>query len=655
MASRHTFCTDSAMNALPAREQQIHILLVEDDPADARLIEIYLEESGFGDWLIDRAQSIQEALDQLEEQDYAIVLLDLTLPDGTGTENIRRIKSRFPDQNVVVLTGFDERVFGMEAVQQGAQDFLVKGDYDENSLAKTLRFSIERQNFIRRLEETQKIARIGSWEFHPDSGRLILSDQVLALTRPDDTELKDGMPSVELNHLLRRIHRIALSGREVNLDTRMKIPGNGERYFHVQCRLTRTPINQEIVQGILQDVTDRYQTEEMRKSRDLARKSTEIREQFIASISHEMRTPMNAIMGLSNVLLTGSDLAGEKKQMIQAIRDASDILLGIVNDILDFSAIQAGKIQFREEPFSVRSVCRNLEQILAAKVRDKGLSWKMIIEDQVPDQLIGDKLRMSQILFNLLGNAIKFTDAGQVALHVDCSQRTRNKVSLTFRIEDTGIGIPAEAQQSIFEDFNRVKYQNKTYEGTGLGLAITRQLVELQQGRIYLESQVGVGTTFFVHLDFAVEQTLPNGHAVMEPVRSSEGAFRGTILVVEDHKMNQLVARKTLERQWPEVKILMAENGQVGLELLERNDVDLVLMDLQMPVMDGYQATQAIRRHPLARIRQVPVLAMTANAYVSRDDQLHEKGFTDFVLKPFEPDQLFARILQYAPIKTISL
>ncbi len=643
------------MNALPAREQETHILLVEDDPADARLIEIYLEESGFGDWAIDRAQSIQGALEQLTEQEYAIVLLDLTLPDGTGPENIRRIKAEFPDQNVVVLTGFDERVFGLEAVQLGAQDFLVKGDYDENSLAKTLRFSIERQNFIRRLEETQKIARIGSWEFHPDSGRLILSDQVLALTKPDDSEVKDGLPSVELNHLLRRIHKIALSGREVNLDTRMKISGNGDRFFHVQCRLTRTSTNQEIVQGILQDVTDRYQTEEMRKARDLARKSTEIREQFIASISHEMRTPMNAIMGLSNVILTGDGVQGEQKQMVQAIRDASDILLGIVNDILDFSAIQAGKIQFREEPFSLRSVCRNLEQILGTKVREKNLGWKMHIEDQVPDQLIGDKLRMSQILFNLLGNAIKFTEQGQVGLYIELMERNQEKVRLKFRIEDTGIGIPEEAQQSIFEDFNRVKYQNKTFEGTGLGLAITRQLVQLQQGQIWLESQIGVGTTFFVDLGFAVESKLANGHVVSDVIQSSDGAFRGTILVVEDHKMNQLVARKTLERQWPEVNILMAENGQIALEMLERHDVDLVLMDLQMPVMDGYQATLLIRRHHMARIRQVPVLAMTANAYVSQDPQLHEKGFTDFVLKPFEPEQLFARILQYAPLKAISL
>ena len=140
-----------------------------------------------------------------------------------------------------------------------------------------------------------------------------------------------------------------------------------------------------------------------------------------------------------------------------------------------------------------------------------------------------------------------------------------------------------------------------------------------------------------------------------EKTTPSEGAFRGTILVVEDHKMNQLVARKTLERQWPEVQILVAENGKIALDLLEKNDVDLVLMDLQMPVMDGYEATLIIRNHQKPQIRQVPVLAMTANAYVSQDPQLHQKGFTDFVLKPFEPEQLFARILQYAPLKTISL
>ncbi len=647
-------CMCFPVHTTPLRSNKTQILLVEDNPADARLIEIYLQESGFGYWEVQRAETLNQALEKLTSQEYAIVLLDLSLPDGMGIANIRQIKQRFPEQNIVVLTGFDERVYGLEAVREGAQDFLVKGDYDESSLAKTLRFLIERQDFIRRLEETQKIARIGSWEYHPASGELVLSDQLLVLTGSEMDGVNEGRPGPEFRRLLDRIHRIAMSGREVNLDTRIRVHNNGERYFHVQCRLTRNSGNVEILQGILQDVTERYVTEEMRKSRDLARQSTKIREQFIASVSHEMRTPINAIMGLSHLLMA-DDLPPEKKQMVESIKGASDILLGIVNDILDLSAIQSGNIQFRIEPFSLREMCHNLERILSGKMNDKHLGWKMCIEEQIPDYLQGDKLRFSQILFNLLGNAIKFTHQGQIGMYIELIDRNKEQVRLLIRIEDTGIGIPDEALQYIFEDFNRVRDQQVYYEGTGLGLAISRQLVEFQDGKIWAESKLGIGSTFFVELPVGIAGALNRDSEQQEFLQKAGAAFHGVILLVEDHQMNQLVARKTLERQWPSATILLAENGQVCLEMIERYHVDIILMDLQMPVMDGYEATMQIRRHENMRIRNVPILAMTANAFVSRDEQLNQKGFSDFVLKPFEPNHLFEQILRYAPLKSIAI
>ena len=206
-----------------------------------------------------------------------------------------------------------------------------------------------------------------------------------------------------------------------------------------------------------------------------------------------------------------------------------------------------------------------------------------------------------------------------------------------------------------FEDFNRVRDQKVYYEGTGLGLAISRQLVEFQDGKIWAESKLGVGSTFFVELPVQIASDQYVQSEQPELIQKADASFHGVILLVEDHRMNQLVARKTLERQWPEATILLAENGQICLEMMERNQVDIVLMDLQMPVMDGYEATLQIRRHTNLRIRNVPILAMTANAFVSRDEQLTQKGFTDFVLKPFEPNHLFEQILRYAPLKTIVL
>ena len=632
------------MNAQSSRLNQIHLLLVESNPADARLIEIYLDESGFGNWVVDRASDMGDALSKLSHCEYTIVLLNLYLPDGVGLGNIRRIKSGYPHQNIIVLTGFDERVIGIEAIQEGAMDYLVKGDFDENSLAKTLRFSIERQNFIRRLEETQRVARVGSWEYWPDTGQLTVSGQLnalLGLSREETNSATDP----ELQVLLTRIHRIVRKRTRVNLDTSIHHQTKGLRYYHVQARMMYSTNGRSYIQGILQDITERYQTEELRKSRDLARKSAEIREQFIASISHEMRTPINAIMGLSNLLL--NDVVNEEQRnMVQSIRDTSDILLGVVNDILDYSAIQAGKIHFKQEVFSTRELCHNLERMLEGKIRDKGLHWSLNIDPTIPDRLTGDKLRLYQILLNLVGNAIKFTQAGEVGVHWTLVYMDEENVTISIQVKDTGIGIDPDLQETIFEDFNRGNQYASNQEGTGLGLAITRQLVLQQGGAIEVKSKPHKGSVFTVRLTYKLaEMTSLDSLALGQESEDDYPEFKGTLLLVEDHKMNQIVAGKTLSRKWPEARVIIAENGQVCLDILEKEIVQIILMDLHMPVMDGFEAIRQIRHHPRAEIARLPVIAMTANAFADHDQNLQKQGFNGVVLKPFEPAVLFRTIL----------
>lgn len=632
------------MNAQSSRLNQIHLLLVESNPADARLIEIYLDESGFGNWVVERASDMGDALNKLASREYTILLLNLYLPDGVGLGNIRRIKAGFPQQNIIVLTGFDERVIGIEAIREGAMDYLVKGDFDENSLAKTLRFSIERQNFIHRLEETQRVARVGSWEYWPDAGQLIISGQLNALLGAADEET-NSMTDPELQVLLARIHRIVRKRASVNLDTRIYHQTQGLRYYHVQARIMHSTNGNLYIQGIMQDITERYQTEELRKSRDLARKAAEIREQFIATISHEMRTPINVIMGLSNLLINDVDNE-EQRNMVQSIRDTSDILLGVVNDILDYSAIQAGKIHFKQEVFSLNELCHNLERMLEGKIRDKGLHYSLTLDPNIPDRLTGDKLRLYQILLNLVGNAIKFTNAGEVEVSCSLVYKDDENVNISIQIKDTGIGIEQELQEAIFEDFNRGNQFGSNQEGTGLGLAITRQLVIQQGGSIDVKSKPHKGSVFTVRLPYKTAEDTSSDLAVTGiGVADYYPEFKGTILLVEDHKMNQIVASKTLTRRWPEARVIIAENGKACLELLEKETVQIILMDLHMPVLDGFEATRLIRNHPREEIARLPVIAMTANAFADHNQNLDKQGFSGVVLKPFEPAELFKTIL----------
>lgn len=625
------------------------ILLVENNPADARLIEIYLEESGLGIWDVHWVRTLEDAMCRLDESEYSIILLDLYLPDGEGLDLIRHIQGEHPSQNIIVLIGQDERIIGLDAIRAGASDYLVKGDYDESSLARILRFSLDRHHMVRRLEETQAVAGIGTWEYWPERKDLRVSPHLPVLVGLGPSQ---QLPQPVLT-LLERIHRIVLSGRRVRHDTSLELEPGARRYYHVICGEYRNADGEPFLQGIMQDITERHLAEELRKSRDLAQRSAELKEQFITGISHEMRTPISAIIGLSDLLLTES-LSADQHEMVKSIRDTSNILLGIVNDILDFREMQFGKIRFRNEPFSLIVLCSNIEQILTARLQDQGLVWHMTLDPNIPSSLTGDKLRLSQILLNLIGNAIKFTPAGSIHLDVKALEITAKTATIELTVRDTGIGIEPDHLPHIFEDYNRGRNQFIQLEGSGLGLAITRQLVGQQGGSIDVESTPGEGTTFRVTLPFGIA-TQVKKHARNGRARHvSDEGYQGAILVVEDHRLNQVVALKTLEKKWPAASIFLAENGQAALQILNKSPIDIILMDLYMPVMDGYTAARVIRCHPKEHIRHIPIIAMTANAFASNDDTMKQCGFNTFILKPFDPEQLFSAILHFTTAPTLN-
>jgi hypothetical protein len=384
------------------------------------------------------------------------------------------------------------------------------------------------------------------------------------------------------------------------------------------------------------------------RAREVAEESARMKESFIASISHEMRTPMNAIYGMSN-LLAQTSLDSEQRSYIDSVRQSSEILLGVINDILEISTLQNGKMSFEAKEFDMRELMFNLVNVMQYKKDEKPLEFQLSIDPSVPLFLKGDKLRLNQILFNIVGNAVKFTDEGFVRIKVETIDNQLHIIKLRFVIEDSGIGIPSDKVEAIFESFTRIRTKDRIYEGTGLGLAIVKNLVQLQGGRVWAESQIGTGTTFFVEMSFSKTDSKPEEETVFipPPQYQDSKARRFRLLLVEDHKMNQIVARKTLERQFDNIEIIVAENGQECLNLLRggHEPFDIILLDIQMPIMDGNE-TVAYIREQMPDFR-TPVLAMTAHAYISKDNIFKNYGFDDFVLKPFEPEQLFSKIHFY--------
>jgi len=647
------FDGQSPMEANANNQVQVSnkILLIEDNPGDARLVELLLMDTDLSECEITNSVNLADGMAQLEKgNDYIAILLDLTLPDSRGFETLEQLISKYPDNNVIVLTGLSDKSLGVNAVKAGAQDFLVKGAFEAEQLAKTLRYSIERRSALKRLEETQRIASIGNWEFDINSGEVSASSEVFRLfgLKPRKViKLEDVLQDPEHPfHQLTKWHEVARNTGIFKEDVQITKLDGTKRFAFIQCKLRRPSQNEYHINGIIQDVTEAKQAEEMRKARDVAERSAKMKESFIASISHEMRTPMNAILGMSNLVIQ-TELSPEQFKYIHSIQQSSEILLGIINDILEISTLENGKILFDNKPFDLKILIDNLMDVMQYKATEKQLEFKFDIAPDVPKTLLGDKLRLNQVLYNLVGNAVKFTDNGHVFIRISNMGTTNGVSKLKFEVEDTGIGIPEDKLNDVFGTFTRIRTKDRIFEGTGLGLSIAKNIIYQRNGNIGVTSELGKGSVFFFELDFEHSEDI----VVSDTPKVVDGEELQLdrplkLLLVEDHKMNQLVARKTLEKKYEGVDITIADNGQIGVDILKENDFDIVLMDIQMPVMDGYEAVSFVRAN-MPEKNKLPILAMTAHAHISKDEKFKEYGFNDFVLKPFEPKQLFSKIASY--------
>ncbi len=398
--------------------------------------------------------------------------------------------------------------------------------------------------------------------------------------------------------------------------------------------------------SLLNDISEKKELEtQLIVAKEAAEKAAKIKEEFLANMSHEIRTPMNGVIGMA-YLLTQTSLSDEQKEYARGIRDSASMLLTIINDILDISKINAAKMVFDETPFNVRDIIRNLSLAMEVKAREKSIKYYSNVEKSIPQKIVGDPVRLSQILWNLTGNAVKFTETGEVSLNVYMRGEENGNISIEFVVKDTGIGISPNKLISIFEPFTQASVDtSRKFGGTGLGLGIAKKLVEMQDGTIFAESKPGRGSTFSVRLSFKqyVEQfnvgaIAANGSTTL---RNLNGIH---ILVAEDNKINQRVILKTLEK-WG-AKVGIAENGRVAIEMLTVKPYDIVLMDIQMPEMDGLEATKYIRSTLLPPASNLPIIAITASALRLDYEKCVALGMNEYVPKPFKPDELYDKIVR---------
>ncbi|MGZ4054506.1 MAG: response regulator [Bacteroidia bacterium] len=801
-------------------EEKINILLVEDNPGDARLLDVYLKGSFSNGFSLSTTPFLSKALELLENNSFNIIILDLSLPDSSGLSTFKKMYDHSPETPIIVLTGHQDESTGLNAMKLGAQDFLIKGKVDGKELARSINYSIERSKLLKKLSENskkleersmdlhkerlkladaQKLAHIGSWEWDIAENKLTWSDELYRIHGMDPKEtlittdkIKEMVHPNDVSQVREILRDSIKYGKNFTFYYRIILPDQAIKTLHAKGEVITEAGRSVKMVGTNQDVTERVHEEEMEKlvlaatqsynsviiadskgkiewvnegftkltgytinevlnthgevlrkgnemdfsdqnnfyesvikqkkpityeSKNFSKSgdeywvittitpilgndgevekiiaidsdisirkkmeqellnankiaedslmkgnkainqlikaqkeledSVKIKEQFLANMSHEIRTPMNAIVGFTNIILK-TDLTPEQKQYIEAVKTSGENLLVIINDILDFSKIQSGQFAFEQIELNISGLTSSILELMHQKLIEKNLKLSIKIDEKIPKILKGDPLRLHQILLNLVSNAIKFTQKGEVRIEIDMISENHDVSDVQFSVIDTGIGISSDKQFSIFNGFTQASNETtRKYGGTGLGLTIVKQLIELQGGTISVQSELGIGSVFTFNLKFkkAFSSDIAKNKAIDDrTIQEQENISGLKILLVEDNLLNQILAKKVLTDWNWEVEV--AENGLIAIEKLKKSNFDVILMDIQMPEMDGYEATRTIRKMPDPAESETPIIAMTAHAMAGEADKCLKAGMDDYISKPFDTKVLHSKIIE---------
>ncbi|WP_306642863.1 ATP-binding protein [Sanyastnella coralliicola] len=389
------------------------------------------------------------------------------------------------------------------------------------------------------------------------------------------------------------------------------------------------------------EVKIKERTHELEEAMEAAEASSRAKSEFLSNMSHEIRTPLNAIVGLTEILRM-QELPDKGAELVQNVKHSADTLMSLINDILDFSAIESGKISFEEVNFDFPYICRRLKETFRHQASEKGLKFVLTIDDEIPQHLIGDPTKLNQVLINLIGNALKFTEVGKIRMDAELIEKTEDTVRIQIEVTDSGVGIPEDRVDSIFQKFEQAESSTKRkFGGTGLGLAITKELIELQDGKIWVESTYGKGSTFGFELGYKIGQGTTITDASGEVIETGTDISGLRVLLAEDIEMNQYLMKQIFS-QWNLVPDI-AENGLVVLEKMANAEYDVLLLDMHMPEMDGIETATHIRAGKVKQ-KDIHIVGLTADVFTETRDALLKAGVTSFLTKPINIPQLYEKL-----------
>lgn len=638
--------------------EQIRVLLVDDSPAVIKLTRKILQKSTTTKYIMQACTSLAEAQKLLEQEYFDVILLDLNLTDSYGITSFYELHSKFGEIPIIILTSTVDEKLAAEALKMGAQDFLNKGKIDPFLLYKTINYSVERFKYF---VDKKKLSLIAAKTYNNililnRTGHIQWVNKAFVNNYGYTFEEVKGTRGEMLRKLLpawlkdETVLEQSIEHQKSMTYELKNYPKFGGFFWSA---VTISPVfhehNGQFAYFIVveSDITERVLAErKLRRARHAAEQARKAEEEFIENISHEIRTPLNGIIGFANLLQESTPLTESQKEDIERIIYSSGFLLDIIGDVLDFSKIAKGKLELDTTWFNFskffNGVC-DIQQMNPNKKKDV----QCVFSNKVNTNLLilSDTLRIKQILVNLINNAFKFTRNGSITVKAEMIyQKAENVNMLILTVKDTGIGIDAKKQQTIFNKFSQEdKSITRKYGGTGLGLSIVKQLVQHMQGEIYLESEKGKGSTFTVHLPVQFKQEKAIQQSTSKTQKSDKSISNKKLLIAEDNRINQKLIQKLIDK-W-NLSHTIVSNGQEAVEVSKKEIYDLILMDIQMPVMDGYSATSQIRMIN-DHYKNIPILALTASASSEQKTKCIRAGMNDCVTKPFKQDELYQNIVK---------
>ncbi len=635
------------------------ILLVEDDLVDQIAFKRMVKRENLNyDFQI--AASLKEAKDRLTSTKYELVITDYQLGDGNAVALFDYLKST----PFIFATGGGDEEIAVKALKAGAFDYLIK-DQERNYL-KVLPLTIE--NAIQRSKMNERLRLLESVIVNANDAVLIASadkdvPEIMYINRAF-TEMS-GYSEAEVAGKRFGI----FVGEETDRVEVQRIADAFRAYESVKSELIfyrkdGTPywVGISIVPlkdkngktthfvSIQRDITERKETENaLIEAREAAEQARLAESQFLANMSHEIRTPMNAVIGMTHLLMDSAPSA-KQAEYINALKFSADSLMGIISDILDLSKIEAGKLDFEERQFNLYEMLNSLQKAFKYKLKEKELGVVFKLDETIENDVIGDPTRLNQILTNLLGNAGKFTLEGEIGVRMNILEQNSERYLLKFDVYDTGIGIEEDKLDLVFENFKQANSQiHRKFGGTGLGLPIVKNLIELQGGKISVSSEIGKGTVFTFVLPFLNSGVFSELSDVEEDVMGNhfldDEALKGAkVLIAEDNSMNQKLIFEIMKK-W-ECDFEIVDDGVMAVERLMKKKYDIVLMDVNMPRMNGYEASETIRSRTEGINHTIPMIALTAAALQSEKEKVFSSGMNEFVSKPFVPANLKKVMIQ---------